>query len=179
MAALGYRQRKSLYDVLAKGSIVSRGFTAHFGGHKEEAVLRALENQAKGKEAEFIYAACETKYICYNSIKLKWEFTQMCERFVKWPELLDGEEEKEDIKFVPFPGRKWVIKSRINKSRDSNINILFRWKQVKLRKKYLKHLAGDWTRRVEKTWVRDCCFHDKTCSNISLLKNVYFLIEWT
>ena len=83
MAAVGYLQRKSLYDVLAKGSIVSRDFTAHFQGHKEETVLRALENQAKGKEAEFIYAACEMKYICYNSIKLKWEFTQMCERFVK------------------------------------------------------------------------------------------------
>ena len=119
---------------MAKGSIVSRDFTAHFQGHKEETVLRALENQAKGKEAEFIYAACEMKYICYNSTKLKWEFTQMCERFVKWPELLDGEEEKEDIRFVPFPGRKWVIKSRINKSRDSSINTLFTWKQVKLRK---------------------------------------------
>ena len=119
---------------LAKGSIVSRDFTAHFQGYKEEAVLRELENQAKEKKAQFIYAACETKYICYNSIKLKCEFTQMCERFVKWAELLDGEEEKENIKFVPFPGRKWVIKSRINKSKDSNINILLRWKQVKMRK---------------------------------------------
>ena len=59
---------------LAKGSIVSRDFTAHFLGYKEEAVLRALENQAKGKEAEFIYAACETKYTCYSSIKLPFEF---------------------------------------------------------------------------------------------------------
>lgn len=46
---------------LAKGSIVSRDFTAHFLGYKEEAVLRALENQAKGKEAEFIYAASNVK----------------------------------------------------------------------------------------------------------------------
>lgn len=68
---------------LAKGSIVSRDFTAQFQDYKEEAVLRALENRAKEKEAEFIYAACETKCICYNSIKLKWELTQMCERFVK------------------------------------------------------------------------------------------------
>lgn len=60
-------------------------------------------------------------------------------------ELLDGEEEKEDIRIVLFPGRKWVIKSRINKSRDSNINMLFRWKQVKMRKYVLKQLAGDWT----------------------------------
>lgn len=46
---------------LAKGSIVSRDFTAHFLGYKEEAVLRVLENQAKGKEAEFIYAASNVK----------------------------------------------------------------------------------------------------------------------
>lgn len=62
-------------------------------GHKEEAVLRALENQAKGKEAEFIYAACEIIYLLQLNKNLKWKFTQMCERFVKWAEIKDGEEE--------------------------------------------------------------------------------------